>query len=120
VRHFDGLTQAVVIWFHPNTANKVSRFYKIQNDMRTGLEYAFDTEGNIIKTVDHGPPPAERCSSIWWDEYAQKIKLFNKDDIIELFGGKEFLESPEGKEFLKSPEGKELKDFLESPEGGKR
>ena len=84
------------------------------------MEYQFDKDGNIVNIVDHGPPPVERRSSIGWDEYTQRIKLFSKDELIEIFGGKEFLESPEGKAFLETPEGKELKEYLESPEGGKR
>jgi len=119
MKHFDGLTQATVIWFHPKATNVVWRFYKIQNDAYTGVEYEFDMEGNITKAVDHGPPPSERRSSIGWNEYTQKFKLFSQEDAFEILGGKEFFESPAGKAFLKSPDGKEAKDFLESPEGKK-
>jgi len=128
VGHFDELTQAVVIWFHPHATNQVSRFYKIQNNTYTGLEYSFDKEGNITEVVDHGPPPAKRCSSISWNEYTQRInvgKLLGIETIFDLPEGIEFLESPEGKAFIKSPEGKAFQDspegkkFMNSPKGKK-
>ena len=132
MRHFDEFTQATVIWFHYKNVNQVSRFWKIQNDTYTGMEYRFDKEGNIIETVNHRPPPTKRRSSIRWNEYGQGPKPLGKDDaddakddaveipiefLIEFLGGREFFESPKGKALLETPEAKELKEYLE---GGKR
>lgn len=133
--HFDELTQAVKITFHDRTEHQVSDFLKVQNGSATGLEYDFDKEGRIAKTVDHGPPRNERRSSISWNEYTIPIVFTKKDTQLFMFGvideilnspeSMDFLKSPEGEAFIKSPEGKayfetpEGKAFLESPEGRK-
>ena len=56
--YYDEDTQREIMEFWPN--KQIGEYKKIHNNKYAGMEYEIDEAGNITKTVDHGPPPAER------------------------------------------------------------
>ena len=54
----DERTQIEHVGFYKN--KQISGYYKIQNNVYTGMQYTFDEEGKIINRFDYGLPPVER------------------------------------------------------------
>jgi len=84
LRHYDELTRVDVMRFH-GESQIICEFYRVQNNSATGLRYFFDEKGDLTKTVDYGPPPAERRSSIQWDEYRQPFMSLEERREMEAF-----------------------------------
>ena len=82
LRHFDELTQAVLIRFH-SEYQVGSELFRVTNGYVSGLMYRFDEKDNITEIDDYGPPCPERRSSIKWNENNMPISWKEMDDAFQ-------------------------------------